>query len=70
MGPGEEGVKVVAVDGDKNRNREGEAEPSPAVRTREFDQAATKPPLQGFVIFSDAVDSNGANVDYCLHEEY
>jgi hypothetical protein len=59
-------VKLVAVEGvpgDNNRtkdNREGEAKPSvsyPAVRAREFDQAATNPPLQGFVTFSDTVDS-------------
>ena len=66
-GPGEEGVNVVGVDGDNNRNRESE---SPAVRAREFDQAATKPLPKGFVIFSDAVDSNRANDNYCLHEEY
>lgn len=64
-GPGEEGVKTVGVDGDKNRNREGEAEePSLAVRAREFDQAATKPPLECFVTFSDAVDSNRVDVNY------
>ena len=64
--PGEEGVAVKLVDvegvvGDNNRtkdSREGEAKPSTAaVRAREFDQAATKPPLEGFVTFSDAVDS-------------
>ena len=52
---GEDGRKVVVVvgvDGDNSLtkdNREGEANPfsisSPAARTREFDQAATKPPL-------------------------
>jgi hypothetical protein len=71
----EERVKVVAIDGDNNRtkdSREDEAEPSvssPAARAREFDQAATKPSLKGFVTFSDAVDSKRANVNYCLHEE-
>lgn len=58
-------VVVVGVDDDNSRtkdNREGEANPgsvsSPAVRAREFDQAATKPPLLRFVAFSDAVESN------------
>ena len=73
--PGEEGVRVAAVvgvPGDNNRakhNREGDAKPSvssPAVRAREFDQAATKPPLDCFVTFSDAVDSNRANSVYRL----
>ena len=59
-------VKLAVVDGvpgDNNRtkdNREGEAKLSvsaPAVRTREFDQAATKLPLDRFVTFSDTVDS-------------
>jgi len=55
LDPGEDGQKVVVVvgvDGDNSLtkdNREGEANPwsisSPAARTREFDQAATKPPL-------------------------
>jgi hypothetical protein len=69
-------VKFVAavdgVPGDNNRtkdNREGDAKHSvstPAVRAREFDQAATKPPLDHFVTFSDTVDSSGASVNYCL----
>ena len=58
-------MAVVGVEGDNNRakdNLEGEANPcplpSPAVRAREFDQAATKPVLLRFAIFSDTVDSN------------
>jgi len=66
-----EGVRVAAVNGvpgDNNRtndNREGETKPSVSsatVRAREFDQAATKPPLRRFVTFSDTVDSSRANV--------
>lgn len=67
VGLGGEGVKVVVVvgvDGDNNRtkdNLEGQVTPgsvsSPAVRPREFDHAATKPPLVRFVVISDVVDS-------------
>jgi hypothetical protein len=62
--PDEEGVK--GAEGDNNRtkdDREGEADAcSPAMRVREFDQVATKPLLQCFVTFSDAVDSNRAKL--------
>ena len=72
-GAGEDGVKDAGVDGvpgDNNRtkdNREGEAKASvssPAVRAREFDQAATNPPLVRFMAFSDTVVSNRENVNY------
>ena len=66
---GEEGVDGIPGDNNRtNDNLEGEANPavsSPVVRALEFDQVATKPPLQRFVTFSDTVDSNRMYVNHC-----
>ena len=64
--PGEEGAQSAGVVGDNNRtndNRDDEEAKAgsfsiPTVNDREFDQAATNPPLLRFVVFSDVVDSN------------